>query len=104
MEAKQAMSIVNFSMVKQETSRKEVVWLKLDPKNQIPHIKTLLKSRVFHQFNKRNDKDILEQCGSCDITHHEVLSYASGSVDYPMILQENDNNDNIAGGGSELLT
>ena len=102
MEAKQAMSIVNFSMVKQETSRKEVVWLKLDPKNQIPHIKTLLKSRVFHQFNKRNDEDILEQYGSCDITHHEAQSYASGSVDNPMILQENDNDDNIAGGGSEF--
>ena len=102
MEAKQAMSIVNFSMLKQETSRKEVVWLKLDPKNQIPHIKTLLKSRVFHQLNKGNDEDILEQCGSCDITHHEAVSYASGSGDNPMILQENDNDDNIAGGGSEF--
>ena len=55
MEAKQAMSIVNFSMLKQ-TNRKEVVWLKLDPKSQIPHFKTLLKSHVFH--HKRNGSEI----------------------------------------------
>ena len=98
------MSIVNFSMVKQKTNSKEVVWLKLDPKNQIPHIKTLLKSRVFHQHNKGNDEDILWQCGSCDITDHEALSYASGSesVDDPMILHENNNDDTVTAGDSEF--
>ena len=102
MEAKQAMSIVNFSMVKQETDRKEVVWLKLDPKNQIPHFKTLLKSRMFHQLNKGNEQEILQECGSCNVTDHEALSYASGSVDDPIILQESNNNDDVTGGDSEF--
>ena len=91
MEAKQAMSIVNFSMLRQETNRKEVVWLKLDPKNQIPHFKTLLESRVFHQ----------QECGSsCDVTGQQSLSYASGFVDNPTIIQEDDIDDSGGGGGS----
>ena len=61
MEAKQAMSIVNFSMIKQEASKKEVVWLKLDPKNQIAHFKSLLKSRVFHETV---EKEVLQQHAS----------------------------------------
>ena len=93
MEAKQAMSIVNFSMLKQETNRKEVVWLKLDPKNQIPHFKTLLKSRVFHQ----------QECGSsCDVTDQQSLSYASGSVGDPIIIQEDDSDDSGDGGSGSV--
>ena len=91
MEAKQAMSIVNFSMVKQQTNKKEVVWLKLDPKNQIPHFKTLLKSRVFHQANTENGPEILQQCASTsDVTNQET----SGSTDDPIILQDDDDDNN----------
>ena len=61
MEAKQAMSIVNFSMIKQEASKKEVVWLKLDPKNQVAYFKSLLKSHVFHQTV---EKEVLQDCAS----------------------------------------
>ena len=62
MEAKQAMSIVNFSMLKQQTNEKEVVWLKLDPKNQILHLKTLLKSQLFHQTDTENNPKNLQGC------------------------------------------
>ena len=94
MKAKQAMSIVNFSMLKQETNRKEVVWLKLDPKNQIPHFKTLLKYRVFHQ----------QECGSsCDVTGQQSLSYASGSVGDPIIIQD-DSGDGGSGGVDNEFT
>ena len=46
MESNQAMSVVNFSML---TDKKEgqIVWLKLDPKHQISHFKSLLQSRMF---------------------------------------------------------
>ena len=97
METKQAMSIVNFSMVKQQTNKKEVVWLKLDPKNQIPHFKTLLKSRVFHQANTENGPEILQQCASTfdgTIYNQETSYYASGSADDPIILQDDDDDDN----------
>ena len=53
MESNQAMSVVNFSMLKQGTDKKETVLLKLDPKNQIPHLKTLLNSCVFHLSNRK---------------------------------------------------
>ena len=61
MEAKQAISIVNFSMLKQETDKREVVWLKLDPKNQIAHFKSLLKSRSFHQTAEDNSLETLQE-------------------------------------------
>ena len=103
MEAKQAMSIVNFSMLKQGTNRKEVVWLKLDLKNQIPHFKTLLKSHVFH--HKRNGAEILQECGSsCDVTGQQSLSYTSGSVGDPIIIQEDDSGDGGSGGGDNEFT
>ena len=47
MESKQAMSVVNFSMLT-DKKEEEIVWLKLDPKHQITHFKSLLKSRLFH--------------------------------------------------------
>ena len=101
METKQAMSIVNFSMLKQETNRKEVVWLKLNPKNQIPHFKTLLKSRVFH--HKNNGAEILQECGSsCDVTGQQSLSYTSGSVGDPIIIPEDDSDDSGDGGYIEF--
>ena len=92
MEAKQAM-IMNFSMLKQKTNKKEVIWLKLDPKNQIPHIKTLLKSRVFHQINNENNPEILQECASTfNNSAQEMLYCASDSADD---LQDNDDdNDN----------
>ena len=103
MEAKQAMSIVNFSMLKQETNKKEVVWLKLDPKNQIAHFKTLLKSHAFHQINSGNTPEILQECGSsCDVTTaQQSLSYASGSADDPIVLQEDDNDYSHGGDGGD---
>ena len=80
MEAKQAMSIVNFSMLKQQTNEKEVVWLKLDPKNQILHLKTLLKSRLFHQTNIEDNPEELQEL-------EEVLQDISpNSVDQMTVL------------------
>ena len=91
MEAKQAISIVNFSMLKKKTNKKEVVWLKLDPKNQIAHFKTLLKSHVFYQINKEN-AEILQDCGS---TFIDVMDQATfHPEDDPVILQEVDEDDN----------
>ena len=51
MEAKQAISIMSFTMLEQKSRQKhkEVVWLKLDPKNQRAHFKSLLKCRMFHE-------------------------------------------------------
>ena len=98
MEAKQAMSIVNFSMLKQETSKKEVVWLKLDPKTQIPHLKTLLKSHKFHQSNKGSGSEISQEYASIsDGTNQELSHLALGTIDNPIILQDDDtgNNDNV---------
>ena len=94
MEAKQAISIVNFSILKQETNKKEVLWLKLDPKNQIAHFKTLLKSHVFHQINIENDPQILQEYGSTfNVTDHKTLHQVSGSEDNPVILQDDDDDD-----------
>ena len=85
MEAKQAISIVNFSMLKKKTNKKEVVWLKLDPKNQIAHFKTLLKSHVFYQINKENT-EILQDSGS---TFVDVMDQATLHPEYdPVILQD----------------
>ena len=82
MEANQAMSIVNFSMLTEKTSKKEVAWLKLDPKNQIPHFKTLLKSHVFHQPNVESGQEILqEDASTLDVSNQEISHYASGDDD-----------------------
>ena len=95
MEAKQAMSIVNFSMLKQETSKKEVVWLKLDPKTQIPHLKTLLKSHKFHQLNKGNGSEISQEYASIsDGTNQELSHLALGTIDNPIILEDDDTGNN----------
>ena len=67
------MSIVNFSMLKQETDKKEVVWLKLDPKNQIAHFKSLLKSRAFHQAVEENSLETLQEpASSVESDDHET--------------------------------
>ena len=104
MEAKQAM-IMNFSMLKQKTNKKEVVWLKLDPKNQILHLKTLLKSRVFHQINNEKSSKILQECASTsNVSAKELLHYASGSVDDPIILQDDGGDDVDNTGGDKVFT
>ena len=101
MEAKQAI-IMNFSMLKQKTNKKEVVWLKLDPKNQIPHLKTLLKSRVFHQINNENSPDILQECVSTsNVSTQKMLHCASASADDTIILQDND--DDVDNAGSDKV-
>ena len=81
MEAQHATSIVNFTMLKQETNKKEeVIWLKLDPKNQIAHFKTLLKSGAFHQANTEghpeSGSEILQHPASTfdDDNHNNVSS------------------------------
>ena len=93
LEAQQATSIVNYSMLKQETNKKEVIWFKLDPENQIAHLKTLLKSGVFHQANTESDPEVLQECVSTyDITDQQTL-YVPDSADNPKILQNSDDND-----------
>ena len=59
METKQAISIMSFSLLKESSSQesKDVVWLKLDPKNQRAHFKSLLKCRVFHQNEFEIDQE-----------------------------------------------
>ena len=67
------MSIVNFSMLKQETDKKEVIWLKPDPKNQISHLKLLLKSHVFHQTVEENSLETLQDpASSVESDDHET--------------------------------
>ena len=70
-------------------------------KNQISHFKTLLKSRVSHQINNRSTPEILQECGSsCDVTTaQQSLSYASGSADDPIVLQDDDNDYSHGGSG-----
>ena len=104
METKQAM-IMNFSMLKQKTNKKEVVWLKLDPKNQIPHLKTMLKSRVFHQINNEKSSKILQECASTsNVSAQELLHCASGSVDDPIILLDDGGDDVDNTGGDKVFT
>ena len=59
METKQAVSIMSFTMLEQKSchKRKEVVWLKLDPKNQRAHFKSLLKCRMFHKNKVEINQD-----------------------------------------------
>ena len=105
MEAKQAM-IMNFSMLKQKTNKKEMVWLKLDPKNQISHLKTLLKSCVFHQINDENSSEILQECASTsNVSAQELLHCALCSADDPIILQDDDDDDDVDNtGGDRVFT
>ena len=94
MEAKQAISIVNFSMLKQQTNKKEVVWLKLDPKNQILHLKTLLKSQLFHQTDTENNPENLQQC----------ISTLNFDNQEPLDNIASDLLDNIASDSSDHMT
>ena len=97
MEAKQAMSITNFSMLKHEANKKEVVWLKLDPKNQIPHFKALLKTRAFHQINEEKGPEFLQEYASTsNLADQGTSHYASGSVDDPIILQDDDDDEDVS--------
>ena len=59
MESKQAISIMSFSMMKQKSreNSKEVIWLKLDPKNQRAHFKSLLKWQKFYKNELENNKE-----------------------------------------------
>ena len=61
METKQAISIMSFSMMKQKSKEnsKEVIWLKLDPKNQRAHFKSLLKWRKFHKSELEINEEAL---------------------------------------------
>ena len=61
METKQAVSIMSFTMLEQKSSQKhkEVVWLKLDPKNQRAHFKSLLKCRMFRENKVEIDQETL---------------------------------------------
>ena len=91
MEANQAMSIVNFSMLTEKASKKEVTWLKLDPKNQIPHFKTLLKSHVFHQPSIKSGQEILlEDTFTLDVSNQDMSHYALGSLEDPIIMEDDD--------------
>ena len=91
MESNRAMSIVNFSMLKQETDKKEIVWLKLDPKNQIPHLKTLLNSCVFHLSDRKNVPNFSEQCGSTyDVTDLNIVHHTLGLPGDTKMLQHYD--------------
>ena len=61
METKQAVSIMSFTMLEQKSNQKcnEVIWLKLDPKNQIAHFKSLLKCRIFRENKVEIDQETL---------------------------------------------
>ena len=82
METKQAMSIAKFSMLKQE---KEVVWLKLNLKNQISHFKMLLNCRA---FKKESSTKFSQECASVACSNQEtVQNFTSDPANYPMIPQ-----------------
>ena len=73
METKQAISIMSFSMMKQKSKEnsKEVTWLKLDPKNQRAHFKSLLKWQKFH----KNELEISKEALTIDedmVDSHEI--------------------------------
>ena len=93
MEAQQATSIVNYSMLKQGTNKKEVIWLKLDPENQIAYLKTLLKSGVFHQANTESDPKSLQECVTTSDSTDQPMLHVPDSADNPSILQNSDDND-----------
>ena len=75
METKQAISISSFSMLKHKSKQKskEVVWLKLDPKNQRAHFKSLIKHRMFHQ----NEVEINQET----LTLDEDMSSSNDAMD-----------------------
>ena len=84
------MSIVNFTKLKQQ-AKKEVTWVKLDAKNQILHFKTLLKCRVFHQSNKKDKLEFLQDHASDSTISQETSHHISDSVDDQITLQDDDN-------------
>ena len=94
MEAKQAISVMNFSMLKHQ---KEIVWLKLNPKNQIMHIKTLLKSGKFQRESV--PESLLEHVS----TNQEITSILQGNIDDNNNDYNSMDNDNgtVDGGGSK---
>ena len=66
-------------------NKKEVVWLKLNLKNQISHFKMLLKCRV---FKKESSTKFSHECASAACSNQEtVQNCTSDSVNYPMIPQ-----------------
>ena len=120
MEAQHATSIVNFTMLKQETNKKEeVIWLKLDPKSQIAHFKTLLKSGAFHQANTEShpesDLEILQHpistfdddnhnnVGSCDDynEHHDDDGHSDGNSHKDGHAMHGDDHDDDNGQGHD---
>ena len=59
MESKQAISVLNFSMLMNK-KEEEVVWLKLDLKHQITHFKSLLKLRMFHCVSSQKSSEEIQ--------------------------------------------
>ena len=79
METKQAISIMSFSMMEQKSREKskEVVWLKLDPKNQRAHFKSLLKWRKFHKNKSKIKEETLavdRDMSACHFTNEKITS------------------------------
>ena len=75
--------------------KKEVVWLKFDPKTQIPHLKTLLKSHKFHQSNKGNGSEILQEYASIsDVTNQKLSHLDLGTIENPIVLKDDDTGSN----------
>ena len=91
LESKQAISIMSFSMMKQKSreNSKEVMWLKLDPKNQRAHFKSLLKWRKFYKNEletKEETQTVDRITSTCHNTNEKITSM--NTIDSSVNLNE----------------
>ena len=100
METKQAISIMSFCRLEQKSREKgkEVVWLKLDPKNQRAHFKSLLKCRMFHQNELEINQEMLtidEGMSTSNTTNENIISTSKFSATKNINTYTNDTSENM---------
>ena len=100
METKQAISIMSFCRLEQKSREKdkEVIWLKLDPKNQRAHFKSLLKCRMFHQNELEINQEMLtidKDMSTTNITDESILNTSKLSATKNINAYTTDTSENI---------
>ena len=107
METKQAISIMSFSMMKQKSreKNKEVVWLKLDPKNQRAHFKSLLKLQKFHKKELKVNEETLaidRDISACQSTTDNATSTNKVNVNDSLDMPTNDMGKNTGTSSNDI--
>jgi len=92
METKQAISIVNFTMLQQKTNKKEIVWLKLDAKHQVEHFKSLLQFRVFYHNESeellKDDASVLSENFTLEAEDNDAMEIFVNNFVEPEALSD----------------